>query len=411
MFLIGVVGIIILIWMAVQGLWKLIPWLIVAVVVTSIIGFVLEHLLIIGIIFSVLAFFLLIGLNEERKEKKQKNIDQKLSQEKETDIVEDSLESDVPSNVQNTDKKDGYKSTTIEDEEIPPAVTFGIDYRPVKKSVLNTTQKIKQTDSPVDSFVVFDIETTGLKKTDSVIQLSAIKVINDEIAERFNTFVNPHTPIPENIIYLTGIKEGDVMDAPEISDVLSDFSSFIGELPLVGHNIVRFDLPLLLDKGLILNNNCVIDTVRLSTILLPNLKNHKLPTLKKYFGINDISHNAFNDCQTNLKVYIKLRNNELEPKIAEEIVLDNKLEGLRLSVTGQFMGVSRNDIISSIKSHGGRYTKGVSGKTNYLIVGKQVDKRSIEKDHSMTELKALDLINSGSDLQIINIKEYKQLIV
>lgn len=57
MFLIGIIGIIMLIWFGLVGLWKLIPWLILAVIVTSTLGFILEH-----VILSAVAFFIIVGL-------------------------------------------------------------------------------------------------------------------------------------------------------------------------------------------------------------------------------------------------------------------------------------------------------------------------------------------------------------
>nr|WP_244973219.1 exonuclease domain-containing protein [Leuconostoc suionicum] len=267
------------------------------------------------------------------------------------------------------------------------------------------------TDNVIYDYIIFDIETTGLnKQNDDVIQLFALKIINDKVVDKINTFIKPKTNIPEKITYLTGIKNEDVYNAPSIDETINKFSLFIEGLPLIGHNIINFDLPFLSEKGLVLNGNNIIDTVPLSTIKLPNLKNHRLPTLKKYFGIDNLSHNALNDCETNLIIYKKLRDNELEQIKNSPIVFDDRLAGLRFTITGQFIETSRDDIIKSITEHGGRYTRSISGKTNYLIVGKQIDERSITKDHSKTELRAQEMIDNGSPLEIINLEEYKQLI-
>lgn len=69
MFLIGIFGIIVLIYMAVRGMWSLIPWLILAVIGISAIGFVLDHFLLVAFVVAALLFFYLIGSREERKEK------------------------------------------------------------------------------------------------------------------------------------------------------------------------------------------------------------------------------------------------------------------------------------------------------------------------------------------------------
>ncbi|MDY5163286.1 hypothetical protein RQW99_01815 [Leuconostoc falkenbergense] len=75
MFLIGIVGFIMLFWFALVGLWKLIPWLILAVIVTSIISLVLDHFVWVAIIVGALIFFYIIGSREEKKEQKSKTID------------------------------------------------------------------------------------------------------------------------------------------------------------------------------------------------------------------------------------------------------------------------------------------------------------------------------------------------
>ncbi|WP_273753509.1 hypothetical protein [Leuconostoc mesenteroides] len=75
MFLIGIVGFIMLFWFALVGLWKLIPWLILAVIVTSIISLVLDHFVWVAIIVGAFIFFYIVGSREEKKEQKSATID------------------------------------------------------------------------------------------------------------------------------------------------------------------------------------------------------------------------------------------------------------------------------------------------------------------------------------------------
>ncbi len=57
-----------------------------------------------------------------------------------------------------------------------------------------------------DSYVVFDIETTGLNtKFCKIIEIGAVKVVGGEIVDRFSEFINPEVPIPYNITKLTSI--------------------------------------------------------------------------------------------------------------------------------------------------------------------------------------------------------------
>lgn len=75
MFLIGIVGIIMLIWFAFVGLVRLIPWLILAVIVTSIISLFLDHFVWVAIVVGALVFFYIVGSREEKKEQKSATID------------------------------------------------------------------------------------------------------------------------------------------------------------------------------------------------------------------------------------------------------------------------------------------------------------------------------------------------
>lgn len=75
MFLIGIVGLIMLFWFALVGLWKLIPWLILAVIVTNIISLFLDHFVWVAIIVGAFIFFYIVGSREEKKEQKSATID------------------------------------------------------------------------------------------------------------------------------------------------------------------------------------------------------------------------------------------------------------------------------------------------------------------------------------------------
>ncbi|KMY77268.1 hypothetical protein [Leuconostoc mesenteroides] len=75
MFLIGIVGIIMLIWFAFVGLVRLIPWLILAVIVTSIISLFLDHFVWVAIIVGAFIFFYIVGSREEKKEQKSATVD------------------------------------------------------------------------------------------------------------------------------------------------------------------------------------------------------------------------------------------------------------------------------------------------------------------------------------------------
>lgn len=144
------------------------------------------------------------------------------------------------------------------------------------------------------TYVVFDVETTGLSAVyDTIIELAAVKIRDGEIIDRFERFANPHHPLSATTINLTGITDDMVRDAPEVTEVITDFYNWIGEDILVAHN-ASFDMGFLnvgykkigLDRAM----NPVIDTLELARFLYPEMRNHRLNTLAKKFDIELTQH-------------------------------------------------------------------------------------------------------------------------
>ncbi len=144
-----------------------------------------------------------------------------------------------------------------------------------------------------DEFVVFDIETTGLSnRTCGITEIGAVKIKNGEVLERYNTFVNPEMPIPEEITKLTGIDDEMVKDARVAREVLPEFLEFIGDRLLIAHN-ADFDVGFIRvaaqNAGLEFGNS-YLDTLALSRFLNTDLKNHKLDTLAAHYHLGDFNH-------------------------------------------------------------------------------------------------------------------------
>ncbi|UOQ47839.1 PolC-type DNA polymerase III [Gracilibacillus caseinilyticus] len=145
-----------------------------------------------------------------------------------------------------------------------------------------------------DTYVVFDVETTGLSAIyDTVIELAAVKIKNGEIVDRYESFANPHHPLSETTTNLTGITDDMVKDAPEVEDVLKEFHTWMGDAILVAHN-ADFDMGFLNTGfkriGYDEASNPVIDTLELARLLFPELKNHRLNTLCKKLDIELTQH-------------------------------------------------------------------------------------------------------------------------
>ena len=170
-----------------------------------------------------------------------------------------------------------------------------------------------------DSFVCFDIETTGTFGAANgdgpaeITEIGAVKVIDGRIVERQDWLCNPGRRIVPQIARLTHITDDMVADAPPVAEVLRAFRDFSEGLPLVGHNIKRSDLHYIeraaRKTGVTLENE-YFDTYLFAKTLQ---KAHgwpdvKLETLSVIFGISQPdAHRAWCDAEANVGVYFKLK--------------------------------------------------------------------------------------------------------
>ena len=159
------------------------------------------------------------------------------------------------------------------------------------------------------AYVIFDIETTGFSPVKNrIIEIGAVKVVNGEIVDRMDEFVNPEVPIPFDIERLTGISDAMVMDAPTIDAVLPQFLEFVGDAALVAHN-ASFDVSFISQNASELGlafDPTVLDTVSLARILLPNLNRYKLDTLAKALNVSlENHHRAVDDAEATAGIFLK----------------------------------------------------------------------------------------------------------
>ncbi len=163
-----------------------------------------------------------------------------------------------------------------------------------------------------DTYVVFDLETTGLSaEKNRIIEIGAVKVRNGQEVERFSAFVNPEVPIPFDIEKLTSIRDDMVIGEPKIEEVLPRFMTFCEGAVMVAHN-AEFDM------GFI-RKNCerqgipcdftVADTVAMARLLLPQIGRYKLDTVAKALGVSlDNHHRAVDDAGCTAEIFIKFLN-------------------------------------------------------------------------------------------------------
>jgi ATP-dependent DNA helicase DinG len=161
-------------------------------------------------------------------------------------------------------------------------------------------------------FVVIDLETTGNspKNGDRIIQIGIVVVENEQIVERFSSFVNPERDIPTFIQQLTGINEEMVKGAPRFKDLAPKVKELLERAYFVAHN-VSFDLSFLQEElemaGFPRYNGPKIDTVELSRILIPTIESYKLSELAQTLELpHKNPHQADSDAEVTAKLLLAL---------------------------------------------------------------------------------------------------------
>ncbi len=162
-----------------------------------------------------------------------------------------------------------------------------------------------------DSFVVFDLETTGLSpKDDAITEIGAVIVENGEITESYDTFVNPARHISEKITQLTGITDEMVAGAPSQEQAVRAFFEFVDGRVLIAHNAHGFDIRFLTQAAQRYNiefSPTYIDTLPLSQALYVGLRNYKLDTIGKHLEIPPFNHHrACDDAKALAQIFVKM---------------------------------------------------------------------------------------------------------
>lgn len=159
-------------------------------------------------------------------------------------------------------------------------------------------------------YIALDLETTGLNPAeDKIIEIGMAKVVDGEIIAQYQTLLNPQEQLSPRIVELTGITQDMVEEQPVIADVIEEIVAFIGDAPLLGHNII-FDFSFLkkacANAGIVLEK-AGFDTLKIARRLLPEVEHKNLEYLCEHFHINPgNSHRAYDDAVSAHMLYLEL---------------------------------------------------------------------------------------------------------
>lgn len=168
-------------------------------------------------------------------------------------------------------------------------------------------------------YIVFDLEMTGLQvKVDKIIEIGAVKVLNHQLVDTYQCLVNPRQPIPQKVAEITGITNEMVADAMDMDQAVAGLLDFIGDLPIVGHN-VSFDYSFIKQWAVNQKRDLelpAVDTLKLARRVLPGEQSKKLESLCTYYGIErQNAHRALDDAMETWQIYERLCGEMQEKKM------------------------------------------------------------------------------------------------
>tara|TARA_B100001029_G_scaffold21016_1_gene13958 strand:- start:3403 stop:4188 length:786 start_codon:yes stop_codon:yes gene_type:complete len=238
--------------------------------------------------------------------------------------------------------------------------------------------------------VFFDIESTGLDITkDKIIEITILKL---SISGRKNTFtfrINPEIPIPSENSKIHGIYDKDVKNSPSFKKVGNKIKKLLYKCDLVGFNILKFDLPILIEEfknnkiSFSINNINIIDVQKLYHLM----EKRNLSSAYKFYCNKTLknSHSSFSDTMATYEIFLNqlkkydnqevfdLKGNKMG-KISKNLnKINNTLNNNMIDLEGRFI-MDNEDPVFNFGKYKGKKIKEILKKNpgyfNWIIKGK-----------------------------------------
>lgn len=222
--------------------------------------------------------------------------------------------------------------------------------------------------------VFLDLETTGTSiSTDRICEIALIKTDDGHIIEDLHLYVDPEIPIPEEASKIHSLyrDQGPMAGAQLFKAHKEKIFSFLSGSDIAGHQIMYFDLPLLVEEFIRagIDNfpqpGCkFVDTYRLQEKLFPRTLEFCYEQLTGKQFNHDYAHSARYDALCSLEVYqrqIKFKQFETANRNAlHDMATRNNII---VDFAGKFK-VNKNGLICY--AFGKNEGKRVSSDLNYL---------------------------------------------
>ena len=219
--------------------------------------------------------------------------------------------------------------------------------------------------------VIFDLETTGISiSQDRIIEYSFVKILPSLEKEIRTQRINPEMPIPEESSLIHGIYDNDVADAPSFKEVAKSLAKWLEGCDLGGFNVIRFDVPLLVEEFLRVEvdfetkNRKLIDAQRFFHLM----EKRNLSAAYKYYCDKDLNnaHSAEADTLATVAVLEaqveRYAGDEVKDNLGKLIgVFDNDMDKLHnltftkmADLAGRMVYNNKDEIVFNFGKHRGK---------------------------------------------------------
>lgn len=158
------------------------------------------------------------------------------------------------------------------------------------------------------AIVFFDIESTGLSVTkDKIVQISLLKIFPDKKEQSITFTINPEIPIPAEVVAIHGITDEKVKNQPKFVEVAQEIFDFVNGCDLAGFNLLKFDVPMLLEEFIRVNLELDIEKIHIIDVqaIYHKMEQRTLSAAYKFYCNQELSnaHDAEADTMATFEVF------------------------------------------------------------------------------------------------------------
>lgn len=207
--------------------------------------------------------------------------------------------------------------------------------------------------------VFFDIEATGLSVVnDRIVQISLLKIFPDGKEEIKNFLFDPQMHIPDEVVAIHGIKDEDVKGQPIFKDKAKEIDQFLADCDLGGFNLLKFDVPMLLEEFIRAGMDFDIDKRHIVDVqsIFHKMEQRTLSAAYKFYCNKDLS-NA-HDAEADTKATWEVFNAQLEKydQLSKDIpgVISFIGNSNRVDLEGRIIRNDKGDEVFNFGKHKGK---------------------------------------------------------